>query len=108
MHQYLVQHDVVADGNSIDQTQLVSKTPCVRAAPFDEVRPPIRAPSARPTSRQLHRGKSRDAAGIDLAANLGLDLGLDFAAVGTAVNQNDDFDLRNVRFRHRFVGMVVH
>ena len=40
--------------------------------------------------------------------NFRLDLGLDFAAVGTAVNQKDDLDFRNVRFRHRFVGMVVH
>jgi hypothetical protein len=41
-----------------------------------------------------------------LAANLAL--GLDFAAVGTAVNQNDDFAFRNVRFRHGFVGVVIH
>src|SRR5262249_18379123 len=55
MHQYLVQHDVVADGNSIDQTQLVSKTPCVRAALFHEVRHTIR-------SEFLQRGPRRETA----------------------------------------------
>jgi hypothetical protein len=41
-----------------------------------------------------------------LAANFAF--GLDFAAVGTAINQNDDLALGHVSFRHRFVGMVVH